>query len=1060
MSVNLERLKVEITAETIDFKKKMDEVKAEAKKSSELAEKTLSEIGSGSSAKIRKKLNSVREDVQKTTKKWKEFAKQSQIDAGLLKPTKEFQKLQSTIDKTKAKVVDLKRKQDALGSDGRVPTEKYSALKTQMKTVEDEIDKLINKQIEWQNIGVDPKSAAFSQLDNEITETGEKLDMLKNKMRNLEDSGGAFTPSNKWKSLQSDITGAREKLKGYISESANMKSSGKDYAPVGKQSIGGQLKAYGMGATRKLLSAAKASGKIPGPLLRAARLASSFGRAAGKAGIAARVAFNEVSTTSRKAVGWLGKLAKGFGHVISKIPGLKKLTATSRSARRSMGRMGGMMGTLGITARFMAASFLIMGSIRAAKDGMDNLARYSRRTNRSLSMLKSSLIQLKNSLATAFAPILNYIAPVLNILIQYLVSATTAIAQFFAALTGQKTVEVAKRVTTDYAAGLDNAGGAADKAGKATDKANKSAEKYKRTLMGFDQINKLDAPDKKDKISSGGAGGIGAGLSPGDMFKTIKTKSRFSNLAKKFKDAWKKADFTEIGELVGKKINNALNKIPWKKIQHTSFKIAKSIATFLNGAIRTIDWQLVGKTLAEAINTVIEFAYTFVTIFDWKAFGKAIGNTIVGFFKNINWNKLFKGAFNLAKGLLEGITEAVDTVTKSLQKVNWMQIGSKSAEFIWKSFKSINWGHVVSVLYGAIGTGIGGIISFLAGLLGKAFKGLGKAIKREVEGAGGNIVLGLLKGMLKITFGIPLWIINNIFKPFIKGFMSAFGIHSPSTVMESMGVNLILGLFKGLIKNIGKVILWFAKLPGKIIKAVGEIVLFVGFKILGGIKTLAKWVIKHSGKPVNKGIGLVKRGWSTIARWTNRYIGGTVRKGIGLVKNGWSRISSWVTRFKGGSVRKTIGLLRDGWSSVASWVMDRLGGVVRIGVELVGEAWSALRALFGGKKAKGGVYVNGNWKPVQYAASGGAFGAGQMFIAREAGPELVGTIGGNTAVMNNDQIVASVSAGVYQAVLSAMSQKSGNNGEQSFYFQIDSETIAKAVNKGNAKLNRRLNPIG
>ena len=104
--------------------------------------------------------------------------------------------------------------------------------------------------------------------------------------------------------------------------------------------------------------------------------------------------------------------------------------------------------------------------------------------------------------------------------------------------------------------------------------------------------------------------------------------------------------------------------------------------------------------------------------------------------------------------------------------------------------------------------------------------------------------------------------------------------------------------------------------------------------------------------------------------------------------------------------------------------------------------------------------MNGNWKPVQYAASGGAFGAGQMFIAREAGPELVGTIGGNTAVMNNDQIVASVSAGVYQAVLSAMSQKSGNNGEQSFYFQIDSETIAKAVNKGNAKLNRRLNPIG
>ena len=43
-----------------------------------------------------------------------------------------------------------------------------------------------------------------------------------------------------------------------------------------------------------------------------------------------------------------------------------------------------------------------------------------------------------------------------------------------------------------------------------------------------------------------------------------------------------------------------------------------------------------------------------------------------------------------------------------------------------------------------------------------------------------------------------------------------------------------------------------------------------------------------------------------------------------------------------------------------------------------------------------------------------------MFIAREAGPELVGTIGNHTSVLNNGQIVASVSDGVYRAVKSAM----------------------------------------
>lgn len=53
-------------------------------------------------------------------------------------------------------------------------------------------------------------------------------------------------------------------------------------------------------------------------------------------------------------------------------------------------------------------------------------------------------------------------------------------------------------------------------------------------------------------------------------------------------------------------------------------------------------------------------------------------------------------------------------------------------------------------------------------------------------------------------------------------------------------------------------------------------------------------------------------------------------------------------------------------------------------------------------------------------ASGGFPSIGQMFIAREAGPELVGTIGGRNAVVNNDQIVESVSSGVYKAVKSAL----------------------------------------
>ena len=50
-------------------------------------------------------------------------------------------------------------------------------------------------------------------------------------------------------------------------------------------------------------------------------------------------------------------------------------------------------------------------------------------------------------------------------------------------------------------------------------------------------------------------------------------------------------------------------------------------------------------------------------------------------------------------------------------------------------------------------------------------------------------------------------------------------------------------------------------------------------------------------------------------------------------------------------------------------------------------------------------------------ASGGFVDRGQLFIAREAGAEMVGSIGGNTAVANNDQIVAGIADGVMNAII-------------------------------------------
>lgn len=86
----------------------------------------------------------------------------------------------------------------------------------------------------------------------------------------------------------------------------------------------------------------------------------------------------------------------------------------------------------------------------------------------------------------------------------------------------------------------------------------------------------------------------------------------------------------------------------------------------------------------------------------------------------------------------------------------------------------------------------------------------------------------------------------------------------------------------------------------------------------------------------------------------------------------------------------------------------------------VSTAGTAINALNQWNAAKQSLFGGGGfWSSVGSAihnlpgfASGGYPTTGQMFIAREAGPEYVGTMNGRTAVANNDQIVSGVASGV------------------------------------------------
>lgn len=87
-------------------------------------------------------------------------------------------------------------------------------------------------------------------------------------------------------------------------------------------------------------------------------------------------------------------------------------------------------------------------------------------------------------------------------------------------------------------------------------------------------------------------------------------------------------------------------------------------------------------------------------------------------------------------------------------------------------------------------------------------------------------------------------------------------------------------------------------------------------------------------------------------------------------------------------------------------------------------------------------------------ADGGFPDYGDLFIANEQGPELVGTIGNRTAVANS----SSIETAIYNAVRSAMSDSAGGqSADIHVTVDIDGDTVGETVARYNAVRNRRLN---
>lgn len=424
-------------------------------------------------------------------------------------------------------------------------------------------------------------------------------------------------------------------------------------------------------------------------------------------------------------------LIKGFGsgikNAISNISKFKNgISSLVRSNNKMNASFSGGLKTILKYGLGIRSLYILMNKIRSAfTDGANNLVQYSSEFNKSISSVTSALKTLKNAFAVAFSPIINAVAPYITSFINMMVKALNVVGQFFSALTGKSYAVQTKDIYEDYA----------DSISDATDE-TKKLKKANDNLQGFDIINKLsDNTDTSEKDLKD------TGTAISDMFKTVKIKSDIADYAKKIKkallDAWKKGDFTEIGEKAADWINKGLANIPWEKIKKTSNKIAKSIATFLNGFIKRLKWEKVGENIAEGLNTAIGVAYTFWTTFDWLTFGKKlatmlnsalkkfdakmlgktlgaklrgmiqfafgivttfnfnqlgakIADSINGFFEEmgeVRPNTGLTGWQELGKSISKSITGILDTINTALESIKWEEVGKAIADFL----GSIDW---------------------------------------------------------------------------------------------------------------------------------------------------------------------------------------------------------------------------------------------------------------------------------------------------------------------------------------------------------------------------------
>lgn len=716
--------------------------------------------------------------------------------------------------------------------------------------------------------------------------------------------------------------------------------------------------------------------------------------------------------------------------------------------------------------------YAIMTQVTTAQG---DLARTLEAPANQLRVLQAQFNMAAREIGNIFIPVLNAILPYAIAVVQVIREIASAIASLF----GFQMTEV------DYS-GITSAGVGAGELADNLDDAAGAAKKLKQYTAGFDELN-VFSPDTASGSGVGAGGGSGFEFAlPEYDFLGNAVTNRVEEIKSMLSD-----NLVAIEALIGD-FAMAVGLI----LVLTGANIPAGLGLMALGATAFAhsmmgDWSAVNSQVAEALAGIMSLLAGFffglgvvmllagnipvgialmvagaanvvgAAVVDWKACENPLATAlqslmtvIGGFFLAIGAMMAFTGA-DIPLGI--GMMAVGAATLVSARAIDWKALNSPLETAI-TAIEAI-----VAVAFLAIGallafTGVN--IPLGIGLLAIGALTMGAAIVapnwNSMSDEVRNVV-GLIEGIVSVAF-------------LAVGAALAFSGTNIPLGLALLGIGaLVMGSqvipnWESLSSSVQKVISIIAGVVGAGLLVVGAILAFSATNIPLGLGLMA--------------VGALALGSAAALNWDT--VVNAVRKTVSVITgilSGALIVLGTILLLSGAGVGLGLAVLAAGLSlSYAAWTLDDnpiTRFVRQMANSIIGLVNGVIDAIndmfniqFDGLTVKGITLIPAfnirlvNIPHIPLFEDGGFVDQGQLFIAREAGAEMVGAIGRKTAVANNDQIVEGITAGVTVAndgVIAAIYALLNAVEDKDMSISIGDDVIGRSYDRYNRSRGVRVN---